>query len=175
MDGGQGGEGGRQKPRPPSAPTVLVAPSASRSAAWARAQEPGPTVKSAPHAGQGPAHRLLRADPDPKEQQPFQAGLAHHLRLRLQRLGFWLRGGGVGGSASANPKAVHSAAKPAACGCQVWFRGQSVEWLLGVCIFLHQRDKLFRSPFVLMLLLHLPDLLLTFWSPGNFSYSDYVF
>lgn len=45
-----------------------------------------------------------------------------------------------GASASANPKAVHLAANRAACGCQVWFRGQNVEWLLSVCISLHQRD-----------------------------------
>lgn len=73
MDSQQAEEGGRQKPTPPSTPTVLVAPSASQSAAWARAQEPGPTVKSALHAGQGLARRLLRADPGPKEQQTFPA------------------------------------------------------------------------------------------------------
>lgn len=39
-------------------------PSAPRSAAWPRAPEPSPTVKPAPHAGQGPARLLLHSESD---------------------------------------------------------------------------------------------------------------
>lgn len=52
------------------------------------------------------------------------------------------------------------------------FVDKAWEWL--ICIFLHQRDKLLHSFFVLKPLLHLLDLFLTLWSPGNF-YDDYVF
>lgn len=78
--------------------------------------------------------------------------------------------------------ALFSKPKGCALGSQtrsMWLPGlvswtkQNVEWLL--CTFLHQRDKLSRSPFVLMPLLHSSHLFLTFWSPGNNFYSDYVF
>lgn len=57
-------------------------------------------------------------------------------------------------------------------GLVLWTK-RNMEWLLST--FLHQRDKLSCSLFVLMPLLHSSHLFLTFWSPGNFFYNDYVF
>lgn len=119
------------------------------------------------HASQGLAHHGKAHQPSQHPQSPSP----HH--QQQGQLGLWLWGVGGGGT-SMNPKPVRLAAKPTACGCQGWFCGQCKAWNGFSCIFLHQRDKLLRSPFVLTLLLHSPYLFLIFWSPGNF-YDDYDF
>lgn len=156
-----------RRPKPPSALTFSVVP-------VYRDLQPSTGTGAQPHCGVGPAC-WPRPGPPPALGQIQRAGapVCPAFPATCSRSS---RACGSGASASANPKAVHLAANPAACGCQVWFRGQSVEWLLGVCVSLYTKgtDYCF-SPFVLMPLLHSPYPFLTFWSPGNFSYDDCVF
>lgn len=113
---------------------IVVCSSGVRTAA-------GPAGKSALHAGQGlaSASRIIG-------KQLALPRLPCH--LQQEQLSSWLWG------------LCFCKSKGCAFGSQtfsMWFCGQSkLQWLLGVCIFLHQRDKLLRSPFVLRPLLHMP-------------------
>lgn len=167
----QGGERGRQEAQAPFSPDLQCGPSASIPCTIC---SPAQGTGAQPHCEVGPAC-WPRPGPPPALGQMELAGasVSPAFPATCSRSS---RACGSGASASANPKAVHLAANPAACGCQVWFRGQSVEWLLGVCLSLYTKGTDYCiSPFVLMLLLHSPYPFLTFWSPGNFSYDDCVF
>lgn len=156
-----------RRPKPPSALTFSVVPVHHN-------LQPSTGTGAQPHCEVGPAC-WPRPGPPPARGQIQWAGasVSPAFPATCSRSS---RACGSGASASANPKAVHLAANPAACGCQVWFRGQSVEWLLGVCVSLYTKGTDYCiSPFVLMPLLHSPYPFLTFWSPGNFSYDDCVF
>lgn len=131
MDGPRGGER-KTEAHALLSPNLHHGPRALRPATQARAQQPGPTTRMALHAGRGlaPGRRA--------EQRPTFPAPAE----------------GAAPLAAPGPQVY----KPRGCafGSQthsMWLPGlvlrtkQSVEWLL--CIFLHQRDNLLHSPFVL--------------------------
>lgn len=167
----QGGERGRQEAQAPFSPDLQCGPSALNPVCDL---QPSTGTGAQPHCEVGPACWPRPGPPSALGQmQRAGASVSPAFPATCSRSSHAC---GSGASASANAKAVHLAANPAACGCQVWFRGQSVEWLLGVCISLYTKGTDYCiSPFVLMPLLHSPYPFLTFWSPGNFSYDDCVF
>lgn len=133
----------------------------------------GPAGESALHAGLGlpllpmaaDASRIIRKEP---------ALPRRPCHLQQEQLSLWLWG------------LCFCKSKGCAFGSQtfsmwlpslVLWTKQTVQWLFSVCIFLHQRDKLLRSPFVLRPLLRMPYCFLTFFFfvLGNLSYDSYVF
>lgn len=111
VDSPRGGERGRQRPTPSSAQTSIVAPvprdlppRRGRSSPAPPRRRPCMLAEAWPAAG-GQSSALA-----------FPAPAAGAALLAAQ------------GPTSTNPEAAHLAAKPTACGCQVWFCGQSKVW-----------------------------------------------
>lgn len=130
----QGGERGSRRPKPPSALTFSVVP-VHRS----RTPSPAQGTGAQPHCEVGPAcwpgdlaHLLLWAKWNRREHQ----SLPPSLPLAAEQLAC-----GSGGLCFCKPKGCSLGSQPCSMWLlRVWFRGQSVEWLLGVCLSLHQRD-----------------------------------
>lgn len=116
VDSRLGAVRGGQRPEPPSAQSFIVV-------LCAVLCSPGVGTGAQPHceislhASQGLAHRKA-----PQLSQPPSRRAA--CTAQLVALG----AGRGAGCAPKNPKPVHLAAKPAACGCQGWFCGQSKVW-----------------------------------------------
>ncbi|KAF6131096.1 hypothetical protein HJG60_007997 [Phyllostomus discolor] len=111
VDSPRGGERGRQRPTPSSAQTSIVVPVPCD-------LPPRCGRSSWPHCEDGPV-----CWPGPGPRQVGRAAPQPPRYLQQEQPHLWPRG-----PTSTNPEAVHLAAKPTACGCQVWFCGQSEVW-----------------------------------------------
>lgn len=158
MDSRQGG-GRKTEAHAPFCPHPTCGPSASRVCSLAEGPGAQPHCEAGPACWPRPGPLLLHSDSDPQTGGSCSPSRAFPATCGWSGPGVVAGGRGGVRSTSANPKAVHLAANPAACGCQVWFCGQkqSVEWLLGVCFSLYTKGinhcihPLYECP-----LLHLP-------------------